>query len=218
MRSPIAATRKAYATPFGPAPAAQRFLDTLAREYAGNLFEDEFSHRTEHSLEFQALYLRYLGRVGEPAGSPVAPLLCGGLHEWGAGESAPIRDPGVTEAIEALRRTLVQFPGRVCLIAGADLAHVGPQFGDRAPLTPAALGAVAKADREMLDIICQGDAEGFYEQVMADNDARRICGLSPIYYLLSLLGPSRGKLLKYSQWADRAGQGSVTYAGVIFDS
>ena len=57
-----------------------------------------------------------------------------------------------------------------------------------------------------------------FAEVMADNDARRICGLSPIYYLLSLLGPSRGKLLKYSQWADRAGQGSVTYAGVIFDS
>jgi hypothetical protein len=52
---------------------------------------------------------------------------------------------------------------------------------------------------------------------MAVGDARRICGLAPIYYLLSLLGPCRGQLLRYSQWVDRGGQGAVTFAGVIFD-
>ena len=69
----------------------------------------------------------------------------------------------------------------------------------------------------MLEFVRCGDAEGFYQQVMADGDARRICGLAPIYYLLSLVGPSSGRLIKYSQWADNQGQGSVTYAGVIFE-
>jgi hypothetical protein len=52
---------------------------------------------------------------------------------------------------------------------------------------------------------------------MLDADARRICGLAPMYYLLALLGPAQGRLLKYSQWVDPRGQGAVTYAGVLFD-
>ena len=40
---------------------------------------------------------------------------------------------------------------------------------------------VERAEREMLDITCQGDAEAFHRQVMLDHDARRIYGLAPIY-------------------------------------
>jgi hypothetical protein len=52
---------------------------------------------------------------------------------------------------------------------------------------------------------------------MLDQDARRICGLAPIYYLLALLGPASGRCVKYSQWIDQGGRGSVTYAGVVFE-
>jgi AmmeMemoRadiSam system protein B len=161
--------------------------------------------------------LRYLGHVGGSARSAVVPLLCGALREPGGDERGQGVSQGVVAALAALRRALAEFQGRVCLIAGADLAHIGPQFGDRAPVSRTTLEQVARADLEMLEIICRGDADGFYSQVMADDDARRICGLSPIYCLLALLGPSRGQLLKYSQWIDRNGQGSVTYAGVMFD-
>jgi predicted class III extradiol MEMO1 family dioxygenase len=103
------------------------------------------------------------------------------------------------------------------LVAGADLAHVGPQFGDQRPVGRAFSEAVGRDDLEMLEIVGRGDAEGFYRQVMRDRDARRICGLAPIYYLLSLVGPAEGRLIKYSQWIDHTGHGAVTYAGVIFE-
>jgi len=106
----------------------------------------------------------------------------------------------------------------VCVIAGANLAHVGPQFGDPWLVTEDVLRRVKWADREMLEIVCRGEADEFYRQVMTDQDARKICGLSPIYYLLSLIGPAHGEVLQYGQWADPDGQGSVTYAGVIFDA
>ena len=102
------------------------------------------------------------------------------------------------------------------MIAGADLAHVGPQFGDSYPLSTTDLACVAVADREMLAITCSGDADAFYQQVMRDDDARRICGLAPIYLLLATLGSARGELLRYARWADPAGHGSVTYAAVVF--
>ena len=51
-------------------------------------------------------------------------------------------------------------------MAGADLAHVGPQFGDAEPLVAADLARVAEGDREMLELACAVDAEGFYRQVL----------------------------------------------------
>ena len=217
MSTPLAATRKAYATPLGPAPVDHTFLDALEAAYVADLYADEFSHRAEHSLEFQAVYLRYLRHIGEPDGPGVVPLLCGSLHQWVQPETSPLESPEVRAAVGALRQVLDDWEGRVCLIAGADLAHVGPQFGDDRRVDRAFAEAVARADDEMLQLVCRGDAEGFYRQVMRDADARRICGLAPIYYLLSLLGPRAGRLLKYSQWIDERGHGSVTYAGVIFE-
>jgi AmmeMemoRadiSam system protein B len=216
MATPLSATRKAYDTPLGAARVDQAFVDALAAR-CPDLFTDEFSHRSEHSLEFQAVFLRFTEHVGDERGAKVVPLLCGSLQQWVDPASSPRASVEVASALEALGQTLAEWPGRVCLVAGADLAHVGPQFGDRQAVGPAVSEAVRRADLEMLDLVCQGDAEGFYRQVMRDDDARRICGLSPIYYLLSLVGPAAGRLLTYDQWVDPAGQGSVTYAGVIFE-
>jgi AmmeMemoRadiSam system protein B len=218
MGTPLAATRKRYATPFGPAPVDHRFLDLLEALYPGDLYLDELSHRAEHSLEFQAVYLRHLGLVGGPGAAGVVTLLCGSLHEWVPAGRQPGEVRPIAESVEALRTALQRHGGRVCLIAAADLAHVGPQFGDRRAVDSVFLQAVERADRAMLDRVCRGDAAGFFAGVMADGDARRICGLAPIYYLLALLGPSQGEVLQYSQWVDEQGQGSVTYAGVIFDA
>lgn len=217
MRSPLAATRKAYATPLGSARVAHDFLDLLEAVYPGNLYVDELSHRAEHSLEFQALALCYLSRK---AGAPeplIVPLLCGSLHEWGDGSGSPLAVAEVAAAIAALRTALARYGRRVCLIAGADLAHVGPQFGDHEPVGSAVRARVEQRDREMLKLVCAGDAEGFFRHVMSDGDARRICGLSPIYYLLALLEGATGRVLTYRQWVDDQGHGSVTYAAVIFE-
>jgi MEMO1 family protein len=216
MSMPLAAIRKPYATPFGPAPVDYDLLDALEAAYDGDLYADELRHRTEHSLEFQAVYLRALGLVGEGAGR-VVPLLCGSLHEWVEPEQSPLSAAPVRDALAALRTAFATAGGRVCLLAGADLAHVGPQFGDPWLVSAAQSERVGRDDRAMLEFICRGDAEGFYRQVMLDHDARRICGLAPIYYLLALLGPASGRCVKYSQWVDGGGRGAVTYAGVLFE-
>ena len=216
MDSPLAASRKAYDTPLGQAPIDRDLLGRLEQHYPGDLYADEYSHRAEHSLEFQALFLRYLERVGPACGTTV-PLLCGALQQWVRPGKGPGATPQVAEAVAALRAAVAESGRRVCVIAGADLAHVGPQFGDRELVDSDFAARVEQGDSEMLERICRGDAEGFYWQVMDENDARRICGLAPIYYLLALLGPTEGRLLRYSQWIDERGAGSVTYAGVIFE-
>lgn len=216
METPLAATRKPYDTPFGPAPVDEAFLDALEAAYEDDLFADELRHRAEHSLEFQAVYLRYLGRVGGEAGPGVATVLCGSLHRFVAEDELPTDSPAVAGALAALREALRRDGRRACVVAGADLAHIGPQFGDASPVTRGTLERLGEGDAEMLELMSRGDADGFYRQVMRDRDARRICGLAPIYYLLALLGPSSGEVLKYTQWVDQRGNGCVTFASVVF--
>jgi hypothetical protein len=59
-----------------------------------------------------------------------------------------------------------------------------------------------------------GDAARFYESVAQDGDARRICGLSPIYAFLRALPGARGRLTQYRQWPDPAG--AVSFCAAAF--
>jgi hypothetical protein len=212
MADPFALTLKDYDTPLGPAQVDREFCDGLARRWGGDLLRSELVHRGEHSIEFQAVFLKYLfeGRRG----FTLVPILTSFLHENLIRGVEPESDPRIPRFFEALGETVNACGRRVCLVAGADLAHVGPRFGDARPVSGARLRQVEREDRAMLEAVTAGDARGFYEAVAADGDSRRICGVSPIYTLLRCLEQSSGQLLRYAQWPDP--QGTVTFASVAF--
>src|SRR5712664_3086277 len=60
MEHPFALTRKDYDTPLGKAPVARDFVEALAARARQDCFASELAHRAEHSIEFQAVFLRYL--------------------------------------------------------------------------------------------------------------------------------------------------------------
>lgn len=208
----FAATTKPYETPLGPVEVDREVLASLARRAPENLFAAELAHRTEHSIEFQAVCLRYVGRQGREF--RIVPLLTSFAHECLARGADPATEPTVRGVLDAIRDTMAVTPRRYCLIAGADLAHVGPRFGDRTLVSPERLRQIEAEDRRLLSMVTGGDASGFYREVAADGDSRRICGLSPIYTLLATLLGERGELLSYGQWPDP--HGTVTYASVAF--
>ena len=76
MRRPFAATALPYDTPFGPVTGDPGFLERLQQRAPYDIFEDELSHRREHALEFQAVYLRHLGHSGDGASAGVVSILC----------------------------------------------------------------------------------------------------------------------------------------------
>jgi AmmeMemoRadiSam system protein B len=212
MPDPFAVTLKPYDTPLGAVPVDREFYDGLARRAGQDLLASEPAHRTEHSIEFQAVMLQHV--VGRRRPFAILPVLASYLHEslWSGG--APEADPRIPRFVDALRETMAASARRVCLVAGVDLAHVGPRFGDREPNTAASLARVERDDRAMLESVMGGDARGFYAGVAADHDARRICGLSPIYTLLRLLPEAPGRLVRYTQWPDP--EGAVTFCAVTF--
>lgn len=213
----FAATRKPYDTPLGPVPTDASFLERLQRLWGRSLFAGELSHAAEHSIEFQALYLRSLGLAGE-AQAPIVPLLCDSLHSLVLPPYSPRDVAVVSDFVDALRQAIREDGRRVTTIAAADLAHVGPRFGDRWAVDAGRLAAVGAADREMLGLVAAADPPSYFAQVMRDNDARRICGFTPIYLLTELMADQgcQGDLLRYTQWVAEDGSSSVTFASMLF--
>jgi AmmeMemoRadiSam system protein B len=212
MPDPFALTRKDYATPLGAAAVDRDLVDAVATRAGQDCFASELAHRGEHSIEFQAVFLRYL--FGERHDFTIVPVLTSFAHEALARGQGPEQDPRVPRFLDALGEAMATSGRRVAVIAGADLAHLGPRFGDPAPLTPDDLGRVAREDRALLAAVEAGDPRGFFEAIAADGDRRRICGFSPIYALLRMLPDMHGLVKHYGQWPDP--QAVVTYASVVF--
>jgi len=101
-------------------------VETLA-EVLGpqNAFAEEVHHAHEHSIELAAVWLHFV-RGGRPVA--LLPILCGSFGGFVAGE----RDPAMHEPFDAMLKALRASIGsrRALVVAAADLAHVGPAFGD----------------------------------------------------------------------------------------
>src|SRR5262249_29199466 len=126
IRRRFALTRKGYDTPLGCARTDTDFVDRLAATLPADYFGDEFAARNEHSIEFQAVCLRYV--LGDTAEFRIAPILVGSFHDLGEQGRSAGDDAEVAAMVGAVRETMAELGGRYCVIAGADLAHVGRRF------------------------------------------------------------------------------------------
>lgn len=211
MRAPFALCRKAFETPLGRLEADTDAIDEIAGACDFDPYADQFNHKQEHSLEFQAVFLRHL-LGGRPA--KIIPILAGLGHQQSTGES-PSRTRSVERFLEAVGK-IVDQKGAV-VIAGADLAHVGPRFGDAKPFDEGERRALDETDRESLDHATRGDAEGFWRHVAGDLETRRVCGLAPIYCLLrTVTKGAQGHLRHYEQNVDPEEGSIVSHAALGF--
>ncbi len=209
---PISLTRQNYATPYGTLPTAVSIVDELV-EVVGEeaAFAGELHHRKEHSIELAAVWMHHM-RAGKPI--EMAPILVGSLERWmqpDENQALPLLD-GV---IEVLQRAM---QGRkAVVVAAGDLAHVGPAFGGEA-VDPGKLVALKDADDELIEAICRGDAETFFSAIERVQDENNVCGVSPIYLALRLLGVRKGQRLGYSVCpADQNQTSVVTVCGVTLE-
>jgi len=215
-QQPFALTQKDFQTPWGPVETDRAFLDEIRDLCPNDFYQDEIIHKAEHSIELQLIFLRALWPHKDPF--RIIPVLCGSFHEAILKEISPMELPGVGPFIEALQTAMAKRPERVCLLASADLAHVGLRFGDAQAPNRFTLESMAEEDRRMLEYAERVDAEGFYNSIRLERDRRRVCGFPPIYTLLKLVDARGGKLLKYGQSMDPSTQSVVTFASLAFFS
>jgi len=207
-------TKKDFETPFGILKTDQKILDRLENDLGRDFFSDEFVHRSEHSLELQTIYLHYL--FEKNPNLCIVPILCGSFYEMITGGSHPRESEAINLFIETLGKIIRDDGRKICLVASADLAHVGRQFGHEFLVSETVMEEIKKKDLEMLESVIRGDADRFFDHILKEDDRRNICGLPPIYAFLRLLDTGTGKLLKYSQWKDPEGNGAVTFASIAF--
>jgi AmmeMemoRadiSam system protein B len=210
----FSATKKNYATPFGAVKTDAEFIDKLAARYRGDLFADELLHRNEHSIEFQALFLKWaLGNRD----FTVVPILVSSFHEMVLSGTTPGNDPRVASFVDAVRETLAGEQRRTLIVAGVDFAHIGRKFGDTFTADEAVAERVKGADLALIEFIKRGDPEGFFADILKDRDARRICGLSPMYTQLELLQGHRAELLKYGIAMEPDTGSAVSFASLAIE-
>jgi AmmeMemoRadiSam system protein B len=215
-----------YATPWGPLPLDREAVDALSAGLGeGAAFGEELHHRREHSIELAVAWLHWgLRRAGRREGQlpPLVPVLCGSFHPYVQNSCLlPEGEPALAGAVDALAQALGSR--KTLVVSAADLAHVGPAFGDPAPLDGTAREALARSDDALLGPVLAGSADGVLEALRAGCDRTRVCGLPPTYWTLRLLerlkgGPARGRLTGYQQCPAGEAFGSVvSIAGILWE-
>lgn len=213
MRQPFAICDKPFATPLGAMAPDREAISFLASRSRFDVKEDEYLHKGEHSLEFQVVFLRHI-LGSRPV--RIVPILCGLGRSVSAGVD-PATDATAESFLDALGEVIERRGERAFVVMGADLAHVGPRFGDPDPLDAAERQALAKRDHESIACMNARDARGFYAHVREDLHQRRVCGLGPIYTALRVLPQtSQGAVLNYEQCVDPEEGSIVSHASVAF--
>ena len=200
IRTPFCALDKDYATPSGAMKCDRGFVADLAGRVGPQLLDEGLVHKDEHSIEFSAVACRHFDELRD---SRIVPILCGGFWEsLRSGQAPESAEPQVGAFISALREVTRRhgIAGRkIGFIASVDGAHVGTQFGDDTPLTPAKLREIEREDRRWCAAIEAGDRASLHRHFARDGNRFNVDAHPALYTLMAAFPDLRGQLLDYAQ-------------------
>jgi len=209
LNAPLALTRKDFETPLGLVRTDKAFVNHLVERLGPKAFEGELAHRTEHSIELQLLFIQFIfGNDIE-----IVPVLSIAREEPAWAEDGFI-SPLASDFVSAAKELIAQARDETFVVASADLAHIGPRFGDEptVEITPGAADETKQKDLGLLELLAKPDVAAFANGVQADGNARNICGYMPILLTAAITGGSF-KLIDYTQAYDP--MGTVTFASLV---
>jgi MEMO1 family protein len=192
MKAHPVGTDKDYETPFGRVAAARDVIGQLSDAYGDNLLSGQYDHLREHSIELQVTILaRLLGADKFRMAGFLLPDVC---------------DPTCQANLDNLARGLselaVRQDGSMLIVAGADLSHIGSDFGDDRRIEPAWLQEISASDRSVIEHLHAGRPESFVDALRATDNATRICSTGSLYVLRRVLADATWEDLGYHQAAD----------------
>ncbi len=191
-------TRKQFLTPFGEARTNVELVDELESAAGEAVRMEDYCHAVEHSVEFQVIFLQHLYGPNVR----ILPILCGpfvkSIYEGGMPED----NDGVARFFDALGNLAAREGERLFWVLGVDMAHMGPRYQDRMPVTANAgeMLVVKLRDQERIEQIAGGDIRSYWSLVQERRDDLKWCGASPFYTFLKVIPGVRGHLSDYHQW------------------
>ncbi|OGG05350.1 MAG: AmmeMemoRadiSam system protein B [Candidatus Glassbacteria bacterium RIFCSPLOWO2_12_FULL_58_11] len=207
-------TAKDYRTPLGRVPTEQLAVSRLKKAAGPLALEDDFAHRSEHSIEFQVLFLQSV--LEGPF--TLVPVLCGSLYgDLILGDKKRPREiKELLPALDYLSELLADSSKKTLLLAGVDFSHVGPKFGDRKPAIQITSGS-SSHDLTLLRHLAGRDVEAFCAEGKGVLDRYHVCGFSVLSLLLEVLPPeAKGVELGHRVWHEAPTQSAVSFAAAAF--
>lgn len=205
-------TDKDFETPLGITKSDQASINRLREAGQGIIAPNDFIHRSEHSIEFQLIFLQHL-----LADNPftIIPILCGSLQSGLPEYSREAYQEETGRFLDELRLILNDPEQETILIAGVDFSHTGPKFGHEMPASHLQ-NSSQEHDRNLLTHLTRLDAANFWEESRSVNDQFNVCGFSALACLLEILPQCQGELLHYEIWHEEPTRSAVTFASVAF--
>jgi AmmeMemoRadiSam system protein B len=212
MDSLFCLTEKNFQTPLGLVKNDRATVKKIRAHCQPIISDSDFSHKSEHSVEFQVIFLQHL----LPQNSfTIIPILCGPLM---TGLSEYTRNAYIEKAapfLEMLSKILGEENEETLLVAGVDFSHIGPKFGHDTPASYLE-GQSERHDQTLLKAISEGRPDAFWEESMSANDQFNVCGFSALACLMEILPPSRAQILSYQNWHETSTRSAVSFAAVVF--
>ena len=205
-------TDKDFETPLGITQSDRETIRRLREAGQGIIAPDDFIHRSEHSIEFQLIFLQHL--IADKTFT-IIPILCGSLQE-GLPEysrQAYLEQTGLF--LDELKSILNDPEQETILIAGVDFSHTGPKFGHEMPASHLQ-NSSQEHDQNLLKHLTGFDADNFWEESRQVNDQFNVCGFSALACLLEVLPECQGELLHYEIWHEEPTRSAVSFASVVF--
>ncbi|MDO4628100.1 MAG: AmmeMemoRadiSam system protein B [Planctomycetia bacterium] len=239
MNEKFAFSSKNFDTPMGVLPVDLEFEQRVAARFqekysalggegetreSVDFFADDFVHRDEHSIEFQAIFLKYLAET-KRRDIRIVPILVNTFVPLFAAQDVDYPDENdiIRLFIETLREQIQETEAtekrQFFVMASSDLAHLGPLFGAPKPVDSAQQDKIRETDTEVLETIQKMDSRKFWQTVLKTLNENKICGVAPIYCALRLqeyLGRTNGaQLLSYEQTVDEETHSCLSFASMV---
>ncbi|MBN1553036.1 AmmeMemoRadiSam system protein B [bacterium] len=205
-------TDKDFITPMGLLKNDKDTVKRLRSAVSGALAPNDFAHRSEHSLEFQTLFIRHL--IGE-SDTRIVPILCGSFMNLLSMVEKPSDYLQIAGFLAALSE--IASESDTMIVAGIDLSHIGPKFGHTQ--SASSLSHESKIhDGNLLEALKNGNVRDLWKESQRVADRYNVCGLSTMATLLEITNSLNleGQILHYEMWHEKATRSAVSFASAVF--
>ena len=206
---------KDFETPLGVSPLDRTFLGKLEKEFGEPIYKNEYAHKFEHSIEFQVLFLQKLFSDSNPP-KKIVPILFSFPETVDDMDHPIFNAERIDRFSAALQKTIDGSGGKICLIGGIDLSHIGKRFGQESGASAERLKELEDEDRTALKHVADGKKNEFVQYMKKVNPQNNICGFPVLYVMMDLLNGRKGKLLDYRQNVEGDNESAVSFAAMTF--
>ena len=207
-------TDKDFETPLGRVKSEASLIHVLQKVGGDIIAADDFVHRSEHSIEFQVIFLQHLLEKGS---FTIIPILCGfmqsNLPDFNRDSYREMAGPFLKE----LENILIDTDEETLLIAGVDFSHIGQKFGHRMPAVHLERQSETH-DKSLLESLSKLDADHFWKESIHAEDQFNVCGFPALACMLEVLPQCKGRVLDYQIWHEEASRSAVSFSSVVFTS